>query len=172
MNSAQLLHGQFEVMLRQFDATLHGLSLERLYRRPRAGGNSISFTLWHVLRTWDGYQATVHHQPELYDANWAVRFGFDVSGRGIEGSGMGTGFTSRDVALVKARPKMLKGYRDALWAQTEAFLNATSERALGRDVTIPWWPQPVPVARVYAHVVMHSLLHIGEANYLKAIIRR
>ncbi|TMC60455.1 MAG: DinB family protein [Chloroflexi bacterium] len=172
MNSAELLHLQFEVMLRQFGGTLHGLSLERLYRRARAGGNSISFTLWHVLRTWDAYHATVQHEPGLYDDEWAARFGFDVSGRGIEGSGMGTGFTPRDVALVKARPKMLKAYRDALWAQTEAFLHATSDRALGRAVTIPWWPQPVPVARVYAHVVMHSLLHIGEANYLKGRLRR
>ena len=35
MNSAELLHLQFEVVLGQFAGTLHGLSLERLFRRPR-----------------------------------------------------------------------------------------------------------------------------------------
>ncbi len=167
MNAAEVLQLQYQMVNQQFVLALQELSAGQLAWRPDPNTNSIGFSLWHVLRTWDAYFATMNGRADMYDEQWVKRFGFDVRGRGIGGSGMGTGFTPDDVALVRPQPEALSAYLDALSAQMQAFLQAANDEALGRAVTIPWWPQPVSVARVCAHVIMHSLLHTGEARYLK-----
>lgn len=109
-------------------------------------------------------------RQELYFADdWASRFAFDT---GVKRSGnIGTDFTPDEVARVTPSAAMLNAYLDAVWARTLAYLDAANDRSLARPVRIPWWPEVVPHARVLVHIVRHSYLHLGEALYLKSLLR-
>jgi uncharacterized damage-inducible protein DinB len=170
MNGSDLLITEFEIIQRQLPATLEGLSSDQLHWRPARGANSIGFLLWHVLRTWDGYLAIIRNTEEIYARDaWAEKFGFDTSGRGIEGSGMGTGFTPDDVDFVLAQTEPLLGYLQSLLEETLDDLRSATADDLSREVLIPWWPSPAAAARVYVHIIAHSYFHLGEAQYIRGM---
>ena len=107
MNSAALLKIQFERIEREFKGVLKDLTLEQLHWQPDLEANSIGFLLWHLLYTWDEYAALIENREELYEKEgWPQRFGYETKGRGVEGSGMGTGFSPEDVAIVLPQPSV------------------------------------------------------------------
>jgi hypothetical protein len=171
MNTSQLLQSQFETIKRQLPAVMEDLTREQLCWRPSPQVNSIGFLVWHILRTWDGYNALLYNQEEIYEEEgWAQRFGFDTTGRGVEGSGMGTGFTPDDVAIIDPKPELLLEYMDVLFKQTRTYLSGASEESLAEPFRVPWWPNEVPVARVNSHIIGHSYFHLGEAQYARGLM--
>jgi hypothetical protein len=168
MTANQILKTQFEIIGRLISQTLDELSQEILFRQLEGQANSIGFSIWHLLRTWDDYEALIHSRTPIYERDgWTGEFGFDVSGRGIEGSGMGTGFTPADVALVRPEASTLLDYHRALSEFTHDYLEGVSETDLAREVLVPWWNFKPTVARVYIHVIGHSFLHLGEAQFVR-----
>jgi uncharacterized damage-inducible protein DinB len=164
MDAKQVLKVEFEIVGRQLKEVIKDLSQEQIAYMPEGKANSIGFLAWHTLLTWDGYDSLIQEQEEIYQSGgWQEKFGFDVSGRGVEGSGMGTGFTFEDVAQVRPRTETLLEYHKVVSKRTLDYLKKATEEHLGREVTIPWWPKPVPAARVLIHIIGHSLIHIGEA---------
>jgi hypothetical protein len=172
MNANQVLKVEFEIIGRQLTEVLKGLSWEQITYMPNGKANSVGFLAWHTLLTWDGYDSVIQDQEEIYQSGgWQEKFGFDVSGRGVEGSGMGTGFTPEDVALVRPRIETLLEYHKVVSKRTLDYLKKATEKDLGREVTIPWWPNPVPAARVLIHVIGHSFIHIGEAWATRDLVK-
>ncbi len=169
MTPAALLQMQMQTVRNQFARTVQDLSAEQLSWQPNTHTNSIGFTLWHVLRTWDDYWPAMGAGDEMYEQEgWPQRFGFETKGRGVGGSGMGTGFTPEDVAVVKPPPDVLSAYLEALWTRTQFYLGTATDDSLAREFKIPWWPNVIATpARVLSHIIAHSLLHLGEAQYLK-----
>ncbi|MBE0410563.1 MAG: DinB family protein [Anaerolineales bacterium] len=172
MNANQVLRVEFEIIGRQLAEVLKGLSWEQITYMPNGKANSVGFLAWHTLLTWDGYDSLVQDQEEIYQAGgWQEKFGFDVSGRGVEGSGMGTGFSAEDVALVRPRAKTLRDYHDAVAQRTLSYLENASAAELAREMVVPWWPNAVPTARVLIHIIGHSFIHIGEAWATRDLVK-
>jgi uncharacterized damage-inducible protein DinB len=164
MDANQVLKTEFEMIGRQLREVLKDLSPEQILHMPGGNNNSIGFLAWHILLAWDEYDTLIQKQDDLYRKDgWPEKFGFDVSGRGIEGSGMGTGFTPEDVALVRPQVETLLAYHAAVSRRTLDYIKNASQDELATQMVIPWWPNPVPVARVLIHIIGHSLIHIGEA---------
>ena len=170
MNSAALLKIQFERIEREFKLVLKYLSLEQIHWQPAPEANSLGFLLWHLLYTWDEYAALIENREELYEKEgWPQRFGYETKGRGVEGSGMGTGFSPEDVAIVRPQPEPLLDYLQALSRGTKAYLKTATDESLSVEVIVPWWPQPATAGRVLAHIIAHSYLHLGEAQYVRGL---
>jgi uncharacterized damage-inducible protein DinB len=145
--------------------------MDQLQWRPAQTANTIGFILWHILRTWDGYLALILEKGEIYEeGEWQERFGFDTRGRGVEGSGMGTGFKPEDVAVVTPEVEVLNEYLKVLLKETISYLKNNDEASLGREMTVPWWGFPTPVARVFSHIIGHSYFHLGEAQYIRGLM--
>ncbi len=171
MNTSELLQIQFQTLQRHFNFTLKDLTLDQLFWQPNKDANSISFLLWHVLRAWDSYYSMLFNRPELYEADhWPQRFGFDVSDKGFDGISIGTGFSSEDVALVKAEPAVLVAYLEALFDQLQHFLQSATGEDLGKTFIVPWWPNPSTVAGVLSHIMTHGMEHIGQAQYVLGLL--
>ena len=143
MNPADIYSDFFQRVQRHFGVALKDLSAEDLTWCPSEGANSVGFLLWHLLRTWDGYLCLIDGNAETYEAdNWAEKFGFDTSGRGVEGTGMGTGFNGEDVAIVRPRAAQLNGFLEALLGRTRHYISAASPADFDWEVVVPWWPAP------------------------------
>jgi hypothetical protein len=171
MNANSLLITQYEILQRQFHLTLKDLTLEQIHWQPAADANSIGFLLWHTLRAWDSYFSLIENKAELYKhGGWPERFGFDTRGRGVEGSDMGTGFTAEDVRIVRPRPEALLEYLEALFQATMRHLKSASAESLSQTMVVPWWPAPPTVARVHTHILAHSYMHLGEAQYVRGLL--
>ncbi|MBI1802399.1 MAG: DinB family protein [Chloroflexi bacterium] len=172
-SDAELLLPQMGRMRSEVARALNGLSAEQLRWRPHAGANSIAFLVWHALRAWDEYHFYMGAGEQLYEPQgWPQRLGFDVGGRGTDGSGMGTGFTAEDVALVQPQAGALEEYLDALWGRAQEHLSTASDETLTREVRIPWWSSPTTQAGVLTHVMFHTLKHLGEAQYARELLPR
>jgi uncharacterized damage-inducible protein DinB len=171
MNTASLLTTQYGILQRQFTGTLKDLTLEQLQWQPVPEANSIGFLLWHILRTWDSYASLINNQDELYESDgWRERFGLDTRGRGVEGSDTGTEFAPEDVRIVKPQPETLLDYLRALSEQAERSLADANDENLSQEMIVPWWPEPPTIARVHTHILAHSYIHLGEAQYLRGLI--
>ncbi len=173
MNPADIYSDLFQRVQRHFGISLKDLSTEDLAWCPVAEANSVGFLLWHLLRTWDGYLCLVDGKGETYEAeNWAEKFGFDTSGRGVEGTGMGTGFNGEDVALVRPGAEQLNGFLESLLGRTRSYISTASPEDFDREVVVPWGPTSSTAGGILSHIVMHSLMHIGEAQYARGVVMR
>ncbi len=171
MNTSALLLLQYQTMQRHFIATLQDLTDEQMNWKPAGDANTISFLLWHVLRAWDSYYSMVFSRPEIYEIGaWSEKFGFDVSDKGFDGISIGTGFSTEDVSIVKAKPAVLVGYFNALFDVLSRTLDSATDQDLGQEFIVPWWPSPSTVAGVLSHVLTHGMEHIGQAQYVRGLL--
>jgi uncharacterized damage-inducible protein DinB len=173
MDPAFVLQTQFDIVERQFKAVLKGLTLGQILWLPDPDGNSIGFLLWHLLYTWDEYMSLVEKREIIYiQDGWSERFEFETQGLGAGGSGMGTGFTPEDVAIVRPRPEALLDYLRWLSKEMQDYLKKATEESLEADVIVPWWkPKTASAGRVLIHIIAHSNFHIGEAQYVRGLAR-
>jgi uncharacterized damage-inducible protein DinB len=167
---SDLLLEQIDRIKRQFGTTMMDLDRKMLLWQPEKGANTISFILWHVARSWDSYLEFVDQGQDLYTRdNWSQRFSFETEGKGIGGSSMGTGFSEADMLLVKVQPAVLIEYFDAILVRSQTFLVGSTDEKLGQEIIVPWWPRPSTAAGIFSHLLNHSALHIGEAQYIKGL---
>ncbi len=85
---------------------------------------------------------------------------------------MGTGFNREDVAIVRPRAAQLNGLLESLLGRTRSYINTASPEDFDREVVVPWWPVPSTAGGILSHIVMHSLMHIGEAQYARGLVMR
>jgi uncharacterized damage-inducible protein DinB len=171
MNTLDLFSYQFQRVQDYYFFTLKDIQPEKMQWQPVKNANTIGFLLWHILRTWDAYFAFVDGGEDLYEKlNLSQNFGFITSGKGVGGSGVGTGFTPEEAADVIPAPAQLTEYLAVLLERTREFLSQTSEKELGREVKVPWWNAPSTVSGVLTHILVHSFMHLGEAQYVKGMV--
>ena len=171
MNAIELFSFQFHRVQDYYLVTLKDIEPETMKWQPLKNANSVGFLLWHILRTWDSYLQFVDGSEQLYDQNnLSQKFGFATEGKGVGGSGVGTGFTPEEAADVIPQPAPLNEYLTALAQRTRSYLSQASEKDLGREVQVPWWPAPSTVSGVLTHILAHSFMHLGEAQYIKGMV--
>lgn len=153
-----------------FAKTLDGLNADQLKYHPSPNAHGIGFAVWHALRAWDDYYALITQTESVYaKENWAEKLGFDSRGRGI--NDIGTGFNVQDVADMNLQTETLSAFLESLWMHTRDDLKTMNDDVLLRPVTVPWWnPSAVTFGRVLSHIIAHTYVHIGEAEYLRGLL--
>ncbi len=168
MNGSDVLQMQFDRLAQEFTNTLGNLGAQRLAWRPAPRANDIGSMLWHSARAWDGYLFYLDGAAEVFvTQDWAKRFGMKTKPKnGFDGV-----YSEAQVAYVRARSKLLIEYVDAILERTKNFLSAATPDQLATLVKIPWWPEEKPKAFVLAHIIRHSYEHLGEAQYVKGLMK-
>lgn len=168
MTGSDILQMQFDRLLQEFKNTVGKQSAIKLAWRPAPRLNDIGSLVWHSARAWDGYLFYLDGGNELFvSQEWGKRFEMKRKPRKswIEV------FTEDQLAFVRARPKLLGEYLEAIHTRTTQVLSAAAPEQLATLVQIPWWPDQRPRAFVLAHIIRHSYEHLGEAQYLQGLMK-
>jgi len=158
------LYGRIPPLVRD---VVEDLPAGRLVERPGPDANTIGWLLWHLARVQD------HHLSELMDSeqvwvggDWAGRFGLEP-----DPSNTGYGHSSEEVGRVRpAAGAAIVDYLEAVQARTIAFLEGLSDGDLDRIVDRRWDP-PVTMGVRLVSVADDSLQHVGQAAYVKGLLR-
>ena len=158
------LYGRIPPLVRD---VVEDLPAGRLVERPGPDANTIGWLLWHLARVQD------HHLSELMDSeqvwvggDWAGRFGLEP-----DPSNTGYGHSSEEVGRVRpADGAAIVDYLEAVQARTIAFLEGLSDGDLDRIVDRRWDP-PVTMGVRLVSVADDSLQHVGQAAYVKGLLR-
>jgi len=167
MHSAELLRYAFDQLNGTLHRALDGLGPEELSRRPGPGANPIAWLAWHLLRVQDDHVAAVAGHEQVWTADgWADRFGLP-----LEASATGYAFTAEQVDAVRVPSvALLLDYADAVTARTVGFLDDLSDDDLDRVVDESYDP-PVTLGIRLASVLSDDLQHVGQAAYLRGLLR-
>ena len=167
MTGSDVLQMQFDRLAQEFQHTLKGLGAAKLAWRPAPRANDIGAMLWHSARAWDGYLFYLDRGADVFTPEWATRFKM----RELPKSGFDGAFTEAQVACMRAQPKLFLEYVEAIHARTKNFLDSVTPEQLSTLVQIRWWPEEKPKAFVLAHIIRHSYEHLGEAQYVKGLMK-
>lgn len=158
------LYGRVPPLVR---AAVDGLSPELLRVQPQPGTNPVGWLVWHLTRVQDHHVSQILERPQVWDAQWAARFGIEPDPNDI-----GFGHDPQDVARVRPEgAEVLVAYHDAVFARTRPFLEGLSQEALERVVDEAWRP-PVTLGVRLISVADDSLQHAGQALYVRGLVDR
>ncbi len=166
VTSADLLADAFARIRDNVHAVVADLSPDELSSRPSGHGNSIAWLVWHLTRIQDDHIADVAGIEQAWTARgWVERFELP-----FEAGATGHGHSSDDVSAVKTNSGRLLSYHDAVHAQTTDYLSALDGDDLHRVVDDRWDP-PVTLAVRLVSVVGDDLQHVGQAAYVRGLLR-
>jgi hypothetical protein len=167
MDIAALLVDAFGRIEEETHGVLDGASLAVLTYRPDADANSIAWLVWHLTRIQDDHVADVAGVEQRWLADgWCERFGLP-----FPPEAHGYGHTSADVAAVTTDAELLRGYFDAVHAQTMAYVHTLRADDLDRIVDERWDP-PVSLGVRLVSVIADDLQHVGQAAYVRGVAER
>lgn len=146
-------------------AVVDGLDLDDLHWQPRAGANSIGWTLWHVGRMEDAQVAQIAGTEQVWTRDgWAERFALPYP---TEAHGYGQ--TAEEVAAFRVDdPSLITGYYAAVHRATLELLDTMSEADHDRVID-PDWDPPVTVAVRIVSILDDAAQHVGQAAYVKGL---
>jgi hypothetical protein len=147
-------------------ASVEGLDVEALTRRPTPDANPIGWLIWHLTRLQDHHLSEVMDDRQLYlQADWASRFGVVADPDDI-----GYGHTSEQVgALRPESAAALLEYHAVVDARTREYLATLTAGDLDRIVDRRWDP-PVTLGVRLVSVAEDSLQHLGQAGYVRGLL--
>lgn len=154
---------------------VEGLSAAELAWQPDAEGNSIAVTVWHFSRWLDVTARLIFGKApveELWLARgWAEQTGYNPQGKGLQGLGVVTGYTLKEVAEIPLlSAQELLTYLDQVCDTLMRFLRALpSSEPLQQPVAEN---NPLTKQQLLQQVFMGSCGHMGEIEALKAMMKR
>ena len=143
-----------------FRSEIETLSEAQMLATPAEGANTISFLLWHFVRTEDKVLHRHVGRASIWETgSWAARLG--------DKEGQGTGFTYEQVRAVAPRKDELLAYAGMVWEEVPALI---SSLAPALDEVDPERPSQT-VARTIASVVVgHGFWHLGDIRFTKGLM--
>jgi len=148
------------------DKAVEEMSLEQLNFRPREGGLSAFFSLWHYVRTEDNI---VNFVAQRRNTVW-LEGGYDEK-LGLPRTSQGTGLTREEALAIRLADKDLwRAYQLSTWDATDAFLDTLSEDDLEeRKVTIRPLGEMSLWTALWGVCLSHGYRHVGEIEYVRGI---
>ncbi|MER5935469.1 DinB family protein [Streptomyces sp. NPDC002054] len=125
--------------------------------RVAAGGNSVGWLVWHVLRGQDRNLSEVAGTPQLWVSGWAERFG-----RPADPADTGYGHTRAEAGAFAAARDQLAGYAEAVQAMIEQYLAGAPEGDLRRVAASSTLGTADTVAERLAGQLQDSFMHLGQ----------
>jgi hypothetical protein len=158
------LYGRLPPLAR---GAVDGLDIEDLVRSPTPDANTIAWLLWHTARVEDHHVGELMGDGQLWEREpWPERFGLDP-----DPSNTGYGHTAAQVrAVVPSEPVDLVAYLDAVHARTMTWLEHLDAGDLDR-ICDPRWDPPVTVGVRLVSVADDGLQHLGQAAYVRGLLR-
>jgi uncharacterized damage-inducible protein DinB len=147
---------------------LDGITADELAGRVDAQANTVAWLVWHLTRIQDDHVADVARVDQVWTSGgWYDKFALPFGP-----SETGFAQDSDDVAeLDGASAELLRGYHDAVHAQTLAFVRTVGDDDLDRVVDTSWDP-PVTLGVRLVSVVSDDLQHAGQAAYVRGVLGR
>ena len=156
------LYGRLPDLVR---AAVDGLTPDELARPPAPGGNTVGWLVWHLARVQDDHIAHLADQPQVWE-QWQERFGLPNGTDDI-----GYGHTSEQVEAVRiSDPELLTAYHHEVTLATARDLQTVDEAELEREVDQRWDP-PVTAGMRLVSIQGDCLQHLGQAAYVKGLLR-
>lgn len=167
MNVSEVLVDAFGRVHEVTHDVLRGLGDAQLSIRPDAGGNSIGWLIWHLLRVQDDHVADAAGYDQVWIADgWAERFGLPYPDHDT-----GYAHSADEVGQLRTSVELLAGYLDALHAKTTEYVGGLQPDGLDRVVDTNWTPHVTLGVRLIS-VIADDLEHAGQAAFLRGVIER
>lgn len=163
----EILQTSMESMHGMLDKVTSDMTVEQLNFRPREGGVSPFFSLWHYVRTEDNViNWVLHRQPTIWMAG-----GYDDKLE-LHRTSQGTGMTEAEANAVILRDLDLwKEYQPKVWQRTSEYLRSMNpEEFEERRVTIKPLPEMSLWNGLFGICLSHGYRHIGEIEYARGVI--
>jgi hypothetical protein len=148
------------------DKAVEGMTADQLNFRPREGGVSAFFSLWHYVRTEDNIVNWVAQgKPTVWlDGGYHEAFG-------LPRNSQGTGMTTAEANAVRiADVAKWRDYQQKVWAVTDAYLAAMSPEEFDtRKVTIKPLGEMSLWDGLYGVGLSHGYRHVGEIEYVRGV---
>ncbi len=163
---AKLVHQQ---ILKLVD----GLTDEQLAWRPLPRAHSLGWTLWHLARTADTFQASVP-PPEPKAQIWEIE---DLANRwrlapalmGV--NGLGTGVDDEVAATLDPPGKgTLVDYAKKAFGALDAIVDKLDEDLWCKDHNSTFFDGPATIGRSIVAGIGHDSRHLGEMEYVKGLM--
>lgn len=144
-----------------FRSEVETLSEAQMRATPAEGANTISFLLWHFVRTEDQVLHRHLGRASTWAADsWATRLG--------DTEGQGTGFSYEQVLAVAPSKDELLAYAGAVWDEVPELI-ASLAPALDRPVN-PERPSQTVARSIASVVVGHGFWHLGDIRFTKGLM--
>ena len=167
MDVADVFIDAFSRIKEAVHAVLEDAQPEVLNYRPDPESNSIAWVIWHLTRVQDDHVAQVAGKQQSWISDgWAGRFALP-----LDEDDTGYGHSAEQTGLVRADAQLLRGYFDAVDANTSRYLKDLTPAELDRIVDERWDP-PVTLGVRLTSVVTDDLQHTGQAAYVLGLARR
>ncbi len=163
----QMLTDTFGRVRESVRGTLQGIGEPLLTWRADPDANTIAWLVWHLTRVEDDHLAELAEVPPVWTSQrWSTRFALP-----FDDEASGYGFTSAQVAEVRADADLLCGYHDATHEMAVGWLDRLDESTLDRIVDERWEP-PVTAAVRIVSVVEDLMQHAGQAAFVRGLAER
>ena len=133
--------------------------------RPAPDAHSIAWTLWHMARADDNFQAGVMRGPLVWsDGSYAARWNYPERG-------VGTGMDDVQAASLPQPSKtdLLEYVRRAFAAADDA-VDRIEERSLSEMHDSPFMGGPASYGEALLVSITHDNRHLGELEYIKGLL--
>ncbi len=167
MTPLGILQTSMDSMHAMLDKVVADMTLAQLNFRPKEGGVSPFFSLWHYVRTEDNViNWVIHRRPTVW-----MEGGLDEQ-LGLHRTSQGTGMTADEANAVVLRDLDLwKEYQPRVWQRTAEYLRSMDPAEFDtRRVTIKPLPEMSLWNGLYGICLSHGYRHIGEIEYARGII--
>lgn len=166
MTPLSVLRDGLRSMHAMLDKAVEGMTAEQLNFRPREGGVSGFFSLWHYVRTEDNIvQFVIQRKPTVWlEGGYDERFG-------LHRTAQGTGMTEDEANAVTIGdvPTWLE-YQQKVWQATDDYLAAMSpEEFNSRTVVIKPVGEMSLWNGLYGMCLSHGYRHVGELEYVRGV---
>jgi uncharacterized damage-inducible protein DinB len=144
------------------------LSPEELAERVDPDANSIAWLVWHLTRVQDDHVSEVAGREQVWlSGGWNSRFALPFAPEAT-----GYGQSSEAVGRVRGiSAELLRGYHDAVHAQTIRFIEGVNDDDLDRIVDERWTPAVTLAVRLVS-VISDDLQHAGQAAFVAGMLGR
>jgi len=166
MTPAELLTDYLERVRENVHDVLDGLGPDDLAHRPTRDANPIGWLVWHLTRVQDDHIADVAHTEQVWIAGRFVDR-FDLP---YDSAEQGWGHSSEQVGQFRAETDLLAEYYDATHRRSLEYIAGLGPDDLDRIVDERWDP-PVSLGVRLISVIGDDVQHVGQAAYVKGLLR-
>lgn len=162
----ELLRSGLKSMHSLLDKAVEGMTAEQLNFRPREGGVSGFFSLWHYVRTEDNIvNFVVQRKPTVW-----LEGGYDET-FGLHRTSQGTLMTEEEAnAVTIGDLAKWHEYQQRTWQATDDYLTSMSPAEFdSRRVTIKPVGEMSLWDGLFGMCLSHGYRHVGEIEYVRGV---
>lgn len=160
------IDGEIRAMHGLYERVLRDVTEEQANHVPQGGHQSLSFCLWHYVRTEDNViQFVLQRKPTVWmEQGWDAKFGLDSKSQG-------TGFTDDEAAGLRINSMAdFRAYMAEAFRRTEAYVPTLTADDCARMVTVKPLPEMTLLQAVSGFVMTHGYRHLGEIEFAKGLV--